>query len=260
MCVQQQALPAFVDLLEARGGAAFDRLLGMYRVTRRFPDFSNFRLGPNAFDRTPMDWLVVASRASGELIAHGIATRIEWDGDPATLRGWQQVVRRAYDTLVVGRQPSNTLVGLFIKVEDAFREQGWAGRVVESMKALASRAGLRSLVIPLRLPTGYEHDNAARPYEEFAFERREDGEYRDHWLRLHVRLGARVIGHSLTSHQHAMNVEDFRRYFEVDAIDGSGYCLARRNGEWYRPYVDVERDCVIINEGCVWVQHQVDSR
>lgn len=258
--MQQHTLPEFIEYLATQRGPAFERLLRTYRITRQFPDFSNFRLGPNAFDRTPMDWIAAMETADASLIAHGIATRIQWDGDSASLRGWQHVVRRAYDDLVVHRRPCNTLVGLFIKVEEASREQGWAGRIVQAMKQLAHRAGFASLVIPLRLPTAYERENATMPYEEFAFQRRDDGEYRDHWLRLHVRLGARVIGHSLTSHQHAMNVEDFRRYFEVDAIAGSGYMDARRNGEWYRPYVDVERDCVVINEGCVWVQHPVDPR
>ena len=258
--MQQHVLPEFIEYLESRREPAFERLRRMYDITRQFPDFSNFRLGPNAFDRTPMDWIAAIDSADGSLIAHGIATRIQWDGDAVLLRGWQRVVRRAYDDLVVRRQPCNTLVGLFIKVEDASREQGWAGRVIAAMKELAARAGLTSVVIPLRLPTAYEREHADTPYPEFAFQTREDGEYRDHWLRLHVRLGARVIGHSVTSHQHAMNVDDFHHYFEAEAVASSGYCLAQRNGEWYRPYVDVERDCVVINEGCVWVQHAVDRR
>ena len=256
--MQQHVLHEFVDDLASRRGSAFERLLRMYRITRQFPDFSNFRLGPNAFERTPMDWLVAVNGVDGALIGHGIATRICWDGDATSLGGWQRVVRRAYDDASVNRRPCNTLVGLFIKVEETSREQGWSGRLVQAMKQLAHRARLASLVIPLRLPTAYERQNAEIPFEEFAFQRRDDGEYRDHWLRLHVRLGARVIGHSLTSHQHAMNLEDFHHYFEVDSIVGSGYCTALRNGEWYRPYVDVDRDCVVINEGCVWVQHPID--
>jgi GNAT superfamily N-acetyltransferase len=260
LCVQQHLLADFVAQLESRRFPAFERLLDMYAITRQFPDFSNFRLGPNAFERTPMDWLIAMDAADASLIGHGIATRIDWDGDVASLRGWQQVVRRAYDDAMVKRRSGNTLVGLFIKVEQASREQGWAGRLVEAMKELARRAGLSSLVIPLRLPTAYERCNVELPFEQFALQRRDDGDYCDHWLRLHVRLGAQVIGHSLTSHQHAMNLDDFRHYFETDTVPTIGYCVAQRNGEWYRPYVDAERDCVVINEGCVWVQHPIDRR
>ena len=51
-----------------------------------------------------MDWLVLIG-PSVELIAHGIATRIEWNGDPATLHGWQRIVRRAHDDLVREKRP-----------------------------------------------------------------------------------------------------------------------------------------------------------
>src|SRR5438046_2032757 len=94
----------------------------MYQVTRRFPDMSNFRLGPNAFERIPVDWIILTSGADiireSRLSAHGLAARIAWNGDPGTLpRGWQGAVRTCCEQRDAADAPADTLVGLFIKVE-----------------------------------------------------------------------------------------------------------------------------------------------
>ena len=259
-------LDEFVRHLECNRNrvGAFDKLLQMYRIARRFPDMSNFRLGPNMFERIPLDWLILAHGSTAprrsELVAHAIASRIDWNGEPMSLpRGWQRTVRYCYENVAQHKRPANTLVGLFINVEQEFRRHGWAARVIEGMKDLARRRSLTSIVIPLRLPTRYERHNAAMPFEEFAFLKRDDGEYRDHWLRLHVRLGARVIGHCNTSHQHAMNLDDFYQQFELDGGVASGCRVARRHDEWYEVYINVECDYVVINQGCVWVEYAIDS-
>jgi hypothetical protein len=258
----QQAVAAFESV--ERRVPAFAAIGNMYRVGRRFPDMSDFRLGPNPFDRIPVDWTIFTTGADplreSRLMGHGLTARVAWDGDARTLpRGWQGVVRTCCEQNQAGVAP-NTLVGLFIKVEGDVRQQGLAGHVAAAMKALACRAGLERLIIPLRLPTRYAREHAELAYDEFALRRRDDGQYADHWLRLHARLGARVLGTCATSHQHAMHVEDFYRQFEAERGDRSGYVLAQRRGEWYQAYVDLERECAVVNEGCVWVEHALDAR
>jgi hypothetical protein len=269
MCLERYRLDQCIEYLESNRPRipAFESLLRLYKIARRFPDLSNFRLGPNMFEQIPVDWIVLVrssgsgSRRQSRLVAHGLACRAPWNGNPCDLPGgWQGVVRLSYENHLEQKQPDDTLVGLFIKVEEEFRDQGWAGHVVAAMKELGSRCGLSRLIIPLRLPTRYERRYSTMPFEEFASLRRETGDYRDHWLRLHVRLGAQIIGYCNTSHQHAMNVGDFHQQFEAERCETNGYVSARRNGEWYHAYVDLERDCVVISEGCVWVQHMLESR
>ena len=94
------------------------------------------------------------------------------------------------------------------------------------------------------------------PITEFAALKREDGLPRDHWVRLHVRLGAEIIGVSNTSHQHAFPLKDFYQQFPAPVITQSGYTLVQqRDGGWYNVYVDLEREFVLVNQGCVWVRH-----
>lgn len=231
-----------------------------YEIRRNFPDLANFRLGPSPFDQTALDWIAFFSSGrpeASELIAHGICTRINWNGEASELpRGWMGAVRQSYEESIIAQQVPNTLIGLFIYAEKAFREHGWAATVAEMMKNVASGAKLLRLIIPLRLPTRYELGNVEAPYEEFAFRKREDGEYLDHWLRMHVRMGAEVIGFSKTSHQHAMHPTDLLEQFECGPLKNSGTYVVRRGEEYYSAYVDLEHECAVINEGCVWVLHR----
>jgi hypothetical protein len=258
---ENHTLAEFIENLRRRSASgAWQELLERYDAPRSFPDLANFRLGPNPFGLTALDWIVFrkeGGRASS-LVAHGITTRIRWSGESTDLpRGWTGAVRQSYENSVLGDESPNTLIGLFIFAETAFREHGWAAEVAEAMKELAREEGMHSLIIPLRLPTRYEWQNARLPYAEFALRKRDDGEFADHWLRMHTRLGARVIGTCDVSHQHAFHSDDLPLLFECDPIERTGSYIVRSHGEHYAAYVDLERECAVINEGCVWVRYHL---
>jgi len=242
---------------------AFRRLLDMYRVKRSFPDMSHFRLGPNMFEKIFLNWIIFVGTdtpaGAGELIGHGVTTGISWGQEQKTLPdGWQGAVRQSYQDINLDRKPANTHVGLFILIEESSRKHGWAGNVILEMKAVAKKNGITALIIPLRPPSRYKKEYAAMPMSEFASLKREDGQPMDHWIRLHVRLGAKIIGVSNTSHQHAFSLKDFYGQVPVEPVTKSGYTLVQhKDGGWYNVYVDLEREFVLINQGCVWVQHPV---
>lgn len=247
-----------VHLERKRASDAVREILARYRVQRTFPDMNDFRLGPNPFDETALDWIILMNADESELVAHGIATRIRWDGEYSSLpRGWTGAVRASYEESVLGSVHPTTLVGLFIFAENAYREHGWAAEIATEMKRVAADSGLRDVIIPLRLPTRYEWQFARMPYEEFAFLRRDDGDYRDHWLRMHVRLGAEILGVCPVSHQHGLHPDDLRRQAQAEPFQRSGEYVVRIRDEYYSAFVDLERQYSIINEGCVWVRHAV---
>jgi hypothetical protein len=247
-------------LASGKHGKGLQELASRYHFTRAFPDMSNFRLGPNMFEQTALDWIALVTSGPGgpesELVAHGVTTRFSWNGNPSTLpRGWMGVVRQSYEDSIIGTTRSNTIVGLFINAEKRFQKSGFAAHVTRAMKRIAKDAGLEHLIIPLRLPTRYEPQNAKLPYEEFALRKREDGHYQDHWLRMHTRLGAEVIGMSSVSHQHALHPADLDQQLHCGLKDKTGDYLVKWNDEYYNVFVDVEREYAIMNQGCVWVRH-----
>jgi hypothetical protein len=147
-------------------------------------------------------------------------------------------------------------VGLFILVQNRCRRHGWANNIIQEMRSLGQRRNVLSLIIPLRPPLRYEKEYAELPMDAFASLKREDGQPLDHWIRLHTRLGAKIIGTSNASHQHAFALKDFYEQVPTPEITRTGYALVQhRDGGWYRVYVDLEHQFVLINQGCVWVQH-----
>ncbi len=236
---------------------ALRRLLDLYQVERNFPDLSYFRLGPNMFDKIILDWIIIYDAETDQLVGHGITTRFAWDQNNAMLPcGWQGVVRTSYVHSHIEHRKQDTLVGLFIFIEDQFRQQGWANNVIEEMRTLAQQEALSALIIPLRPPLRYKKEYAAMPMDEFAQLKRDDGLPLDHWVRLHTRLGAKILSASEKSHRHVLNLQDFHDHFSSAPLPHSGDVLIERKGEWYNVYVDLERDFVLINQGCVWARHE----
>lgn len=236
---------------------AFHILESLYSDKNTFPDLNDYRLGPNAFDKIKLTWIVcLTDEVEPQLAGHGITTGVYWDGTSEHLpEGWQGVVLQSYEDRVRGSVP-NTIVGLFIRVEPEFREGGVAKKIAEEMGAIRKKNALPYFIIPLRPPLRYEKEYASLPFATFAAATREDGLPLDHWVRMHVRLGATIIRISEKSHRHVLSLKDFNRIFSSHKITQSGEQLVQKNNNgWYQVFVDVERDFVLIEQGCVWVTY-----
>ena len=78
----------------------------------------------------------------------------------------------------------------------------------------------------------------------------------DLWLRQHQKLGAKRLKICSTSHQHKMPISSFYNLFGKHKMYKTGNYIVNILGGWHNVYVDVENGSVVINEGCVWVQHE----
>lgn len=254
--IKASSLNALLDYLDKPSDGydqAFKKLLSLYRIERRFPDMSHFRLGPNMFENIPLYLIVLADN---HLIAHGLMTDIYWDSSMDLPNGWQGAVRNSHEQLLENTK-KNTLVGLYIRVESSSKKQGNAEKIINTMKTLAQEQHFDSLIIPLRLPKRFMKQYAKLPYKKFIALTGKEGEPLDHWLRLHTRLGATILGTNLTSHQHAMNLDDFTKQFTTKKIRRSGYYLSEKQGLFYNAYIDVKRHFALINQECTWVEHNL---
>lgn len=243
--------------------AAFKTLLSLYRIERNFPDMSHFRLGPNMFENIPLYLIILIDNHSineeDQLIAHGIMTDISWNKKSSGLpEGWQGAVRRSYED-IANKSTKDTLVGLYVRVEKEFKRKGWSEKIINAMKLFANDHGYNSLIIPLRLPQRFTIQYAKMPYKKFISLKKENGQFLDHWLRLHTRLGGTILSVCLTSHQHAMNLNDFVTQFNTRKIRYNGYYLSEKQGLWYNVYVDRKRKFALINQECTWIQHALLS-
>lgn len=213
-------------------------------------------------------FLVDRSREPEILAGGGITTQIRWDSDPDTLpRGWQGAVRQSFlDRQAACRTP-NTLVGLLAFTTRRFRGRGLAAEVLSKMCGIAQSRGYRHLIVPALPPTQFRKEYVRASVEEIAGLRRDDGESLDYWIRLHEKLGAKIIGHCSRSHRFAFTLDDFAENVSSDPIGFSGEHLVRldrdetlgpdRKDMWQPVYADIERSIVLFDWKCVWVRYDL---
>jgi len=114
-----------------------------------------------------------------------------WDGtDDGLPDGWDaQLIKSAAD--LASGAAVNTLGALQIVVDPKRRGSGFAGLMLQAMRANAVAHGYGAVIACVR-PTD-KHRYPLAPIERYAFWTRADGEPFDAWIRLHVRLGGRIV-------------------------------------------------------------------
>jgi GNAT superfamily N-acetyltransferase len=123
-----------------------------------------------------------------ELVAELHSLPAAWDGSLEDLPpGWDDIFPRAFDS---GREP-DALFALAISVLPERQGQRLSGVALNAMRDAARSAGLRELAAPVRptLKTLYP----LIPIERYMEWRGDDGSHFDPWLRLHERLGGRIV-------------------------------------------------------------------
>ena len=129
--------------------------------------------------------------AAGRLVAIGNSIPFRWDGRPASLP--KRIVDLITDAVRAherGRPPT-TLSALAAIVDPRFRGRDLSRRVIATMRRLAERHRLSALVAPVRPTTKGRYP--LTPMADYVAWRRPDGAPLDPWLRVHWRLGARVV-------------------------------------------------------------------
>lgn len=135
------------------------------------------------------DLTVVATDASGAVVAHGQATAfcLHMDGRrelPDT--GWDQVLMWANSDLRNGIEP-DIASALEISIHPEWQGCGMSARILSALRAAAKARGFDTLIAPVR--PYQKHLEPATSMTEYAFRVRGDGLPHDSWLRTHVRVG-----------------------------------------------------------------------
>ena len=184
-------------------------------------------------------------------VAAGWGVPICWDGDVADLpTGYTDSLRRAVDLGAEGRQP-DTLVICAGVVHPEHKGTGTATTLVGALADLAGREGLSKVIAPLR-PT-LKHRYPLTHINDYAAWTRPDGLPFDPWLRLHVRMGARILTVAPRSQTMTGTVAEWESWTEM-AFPVSGNYVIPDGVSLLR--IDREQDRGEYVEPNVWVQHR----
>jgi GNAT superfamily N-acetyltransferase len=188
--------------------------------------------------------------AAGEPVAGLNCAPLRWDGTEDDLpAGWDQQVIRTFEGLDAGVVP-DTLGAVQIVVRPDRQGSGLAGVMVQAMMALAREQGFSALIACVR-PTAKDQDPFAE-IGEYAFRVRDDGLPVDPWIRLHVRLGGKVVRGEPESMRMEGTIAEWREWtglpFPVSGLYAIPFAAAPVD-------IDLEADRGVYCDPNVWVVH-----
>jgi hypothetical protein len=193
--------------------------------------------------------------ASGQVVAIGNAIPFVWDGHAASLPDRiVDLLKRGFRDHRAGRSP-NALSALAAIVDGRHQGQGWSGRVVSAMGRLARAHRLRALVAPVR--PSMKGRYPLTPMEEYARWRDPAGAPFDPWLRVHWRLGARVLRIIPSGNTVRASVGEWEAWTGLRFPRSGRYIVP---GAFQPIRVDRARDRVGYDEANVWMRHPVGGR
>jgi GNAT superfamily N-acetyltransferase len=186
-----------------------------------------------------------------ELAALGVAIPFAWDGARAGLpAGWDAVVEQGMADLDAGRRPT-AVSALSVTVAPGRRGHGLSRLVLQALKDAAARAGLGTLLAPVRPSAKSAYP--LTPLERYVRWARLDGAPFDPWLRTHWRLGGEVVGVCPASMEITAPVADWEAWTGMAFPESGPYVVP---GALVPVAIDREQDLGRYVEPNVWVRHR----
>jgi GNAT superfamily N-acetyltransferase len=156
---------------------------------------------------------LLACDARGEPVGLLSTTRIDWDGEAATLPTWDELGADATAFRTRYAPDGNALALLSSSVRPDLRGRGVASTLVRRSREVAGLLGIADVVVPAR-PSGFGAHKLLHPdraFRDYCRLRRDDGAPVDGWLRALERLGVSFVRVERKAMVIEAPAEDFRR-------------------------------------------------
>ena len=207
------------------------------------------RMWPKLYEDLPQFQLALVDEETEEVLGKGCTIPVAWDGEVYSLSGG------VVEALEQGFSPethANVLCALLAVVDPGHQGRGLSGLLIRGMASTAARAGLECLIAPVR-PT-WKDRHPLVPLDDYMTWLREDGLPFDPWLRLHARLGGKILGVAPRSLDIGGTVGEWEEWtgmrFPWDGeyvVPGALVCVAFEDG--FGRYVEPN----------VWMRHEARS-
>lgn len=190
----------------------------------------------------------ILCRLNEQYAAVGNAAPMYWNGKTDSLpSGFDQ----ALQVIMTSTQTPNTLCGLAVVVAQPYHGRNISTFMLKSLMALAAKHGFKRLVLPVRPTLKARHPTI--PMDQYITWQK-DNEPFDPWLRIHARLGGRVLKVAHDSMVVTGTVAQWeewtglrfsktKRYAVPGALDLVAIDLEQNSGTYREPNVWVAHDC-----------------
>jgi GNAT superfamily N-acetyltransferase len=207
------------------------------------------------FDRFMDYQFALLDTETDRMAAMGNSLPFYWEADISDLPegGWDWVFLRAVEDHKNGVMP-NIQSAIQIAIHPDYQSQGLSTRMVQAMRAIGQSRGFKYLVAPVRPNQKSKYPLIS--IDDYIKWTNDEGLPFDAWLRVHARVGARIIK---PCHE-AMNIRGTR--VEWQAWTGMKF---PQSGKYVFPgalnpvEVNLEKDEGIYVEPNVWLAHKIEE-
>jgi hypothetical protein len=196
------------------------------------------------------DHQIVLLDADDRILAAHNSAPLAWDGTDAGLPdGWEDQFEWSVAQRGDGIEPT-TLGALQIVVGIDRQGSGLAGTMLAAMRANARAQGLRAVIACVR-PT-WKPRYPLTPIDRYATWTRDDGLPFDPWIRLHVRLGGRLVRPSPRSMTITGTVAEWESWTGMAFPESGDYVVP---GACEPVRVDRQAGLGTYHDSNVWIVH-----
>jgi GNAT superfamily N-acetyltransferase len=198
------------------------------------------------------EWQVILL-ADGEIAGQGNSIPLALEGGLDSLpdEGWDWALEKGMADLAASRA-CDTLCGIQIAVRKDLQGRGLSPRIVAELKRRAIASGLEGFVVPVR-PNAKARFPLI-PMASYCRWTRSDGLPYDPWLRVHARLGARILRPCERAMDIRGSVAEWMEWAGLEFPGSGDYVVP---GALAPVRVSVEADEGIYIEPNVWVEHDL---
>lgn len=199
------------------------------------------------------DYQTALCDAEGEVIARALCVPIYWDErEPLPDGGWDWALQNSVDTYTKGIQP-NAVSAIEITIAPHLKGAGLSSIALKAMRENAQSKGFSKLVAPVR--PNMKHLYPLTPMARYiTWSHDATGAPFDSWLRVHWRLGARIMRIAPLSMRITGTIADWEQWTGMRFFESGEHII---KGALNPVMIHLEADEGVYIEPNVWMLHQL---
>jgi len=205
----------------------------------------------DCYDKLPDFQFVLVDPESGEVVSIANSIPLAWEGPLEDLpdEGWDWALTQGLLDLEAGLAP-RILCALQVVVFGDGRGKGISRQAVAAMKTIGACHDLSGMIAPVR--PSHKSQYPLTPMERYVHWTNGEGLPQDTWMRVHARLGARVIKPCPKAMNITGTVAEWENWTGMSFPDSGSYVVP---GALIPVKIDRDADSGTYIEPNVWMYH-----
>lgn len=199
-------------------------------------------------------WLIDEVEGKEVIVGIGNSIPLHFDGELNQLpeKGWDWALEKGFLDKEKGLTP-NYQCALSITMNPLYKGRGVSKEMVKAMKSLGAKAGLKELILPVRPSQKSKYpliymDTYVNSWVQ------DDGLSTDPWVRVHQKLGGKIIKPCNKAMYIDGTVSDWEEWTGMKFFKSGKYVVS---GALDTIDIDIEKDKGIYIEPNLWMVHEL---